>query len=242
MDFFEAGKEAIIRLGFAFFVCLLGFFWLILPFSEPLSSFLGICLGHPCPLYNALEAGTAATIPICLQSRLWTWFEVSRQRAEGTQVRTHVQTKSACGESVPQVGSLVSFESACMGGEGGILNDSFYGEELENQVSTEQTWEKTENPVRSTLQSSFLLKTSVYFQNKVRQARAEPSSLIPARVQGCLWKEQGASVGDFFPLLGHTPLSSLSPQGRWGGCGAQTPEPLSFSEKRKITHYWKKSF
>lgn len=42
-------------------------------------------------------------------------------------------------ESVPQVGSLVSFESACMGGEGGILNDSFYGEELENQVSTEQT-------------------------------------------------------------------------------------------------------
>lgn len=70
MDFFEAGKEAIIRLGFAFFVCLLVFFWLILPFSEPLSSFLGICLGHPCPLYNALEAGTAATIPICLQSRL----------------------------------------------------------------------------------------------------------------------------------------------------------------------------
>lgn len=145
-------------------------------------------------------------------------------------------------ESVPQVGSLVSFESACMEGEGGILNDSFYREELENQVSTEQTWEKTENPVRSTLQSSFLLKTSVYFQNKVRQARAEPSSLIPARVQGCLWKEQGASVGDFFPLLGHTPLSSLSPRGRWGGCGAQTPEPLSFSEKRKITHYWKKSF
>lgn len=42
-------------------------------------------------------------------------------------------------ESVPQVGSLVSFESACMEGEGGILNDSFYGEELENQVSTEQT-------------------------------------------------------------------------------------------------------
>lgn len=74
MDFFEAGKEAVIRLVFALFVCLLVFlvffFWLILPFSEPLSSFLDICLGHPCPLYNALEAGTAATIPICLQSRL----------------------------------------------------------------------------------------------------------------------------------------------------------------------------